>query len=144
MWSKLLISEKHGELGQTTWTVLDEYDKIFSKKALRYASQENEDGYRGVCMKIDQENLYQLFETTDERTQFEVVRMLEEHSRPYNQLTVEEMEKQNKELKEQVQFWQELFTREQKLHLFTLESSDRIIKEQQAVIDKLRKKQKYA
>ena len=95
-------------------------------------------------MKIDQENLYQLFETTDERTQFEVVRMLEEHSRPYNQLTVEEMEKQNKELKEQVQFWQELFTREQKLHLFTLESSDRIIKEQQAVIDKLRKKQKYA
>ncbi len=96
-------------------------------------------------MKIDQENLYQLFETTDERTQFEVVRMLEEHSRSYDKLTLEEMEKQNKELKEQVKFWQELFTREQKLHLFTLESTDRIIKEQQGVIEKLRKqKQKYA
>jgi hypothetical protein len=91
---------------------------------------------------IDAEELVDLFGDADEEVQSEIVRMLEESIRPIEKKNYVELEREIKELKKQVNFWQELHSSAVRMQTMTHEFYERVVADQQRVIDRLRKKRR--
>ena len=93
-------------------------------------------------MMIGQEELFDLFTDADEKTQSEIVRILEENMRPVEKKNYEELEKEIEELKKQVEFWKGLYSSATRMHINTHDYYQRVIKDQQRIVDRLRKKRR--
>lgn len=91
---------------------------------------------------INAEELVDLFSDADEEVQSEIVRMLEESIRPIEKKNYAELEREIEELKKQVKFWQELNSSSTRMQVMTREFYERVVEDQQRVIDRLRKKRR--
>ena len=93
-------------------------------------------------MMIDKEKLFDLFCGTNERTQFEVIRTMEEHRRSADGLSPEEMRSEIEDLRKQVEYWRRMYSDSMKMHVNSNDMFLRVVNDQQRTIDRLSRRKR--
>lgn len=93
-------------------------------------------------MMIDKEKLFDLFSGTNERTQFEVIRTMEEHRRSADGLSPEELKSEIENLKKQVKYWRRMYCESMTMHVNSNDMFLKVVNDQQKTIDRLSRRKR--